>query len=81
MPASLRDGLADPLGAITTARAETAASLPGWPPGAAAVEAYPWPGGAGYRYMGTRDLYLGAGFRDVPVPAGCRSVICRPLRG
>jgi GNAT superfamily N-acetyltransferase len=47
--------------------------------GAAAVEAYPWPGGASYRYMGTRDLYLGAGFRDVP--AGCRPVMRRPLRG
>lgn len=49
----------------------------------AAAEAYPWPGGASYRYMGTRDLYLGAGFRDVPVPvpAGCRPVMRRPLRG
>ena len=47
--------------------------------GAAAVEAYPWPGGASYRFMGTRDLYLGAGFRDVPVPDGCRPVMRRLL--
>ena len=47
--------------------------------GAAALEAYPWPGGASYRYMGTRDLYLGAGFRDVPVPDGCRPVMRLPL--
>ena len=47
--------------------------------GAAALEAYPWPGGASYRFMGTRDLYLGAGFRDVPVPDGCRPVMRRPL--
>jgi hypothetical protein len=29
--------------------------------------------------MGTRDLYLGAGFRDVPVPDGRRPVMRRPL--
>jgi GNAT superfamily N-acetyltransferase len=46
--------------------------------GAAVIEAYPWPGGASYRYMGTRELYLAAGFRDVPVPAGRRPVMQRP---
>jgi GNAT superfamily N-acetyltransferase len=48
--------------------------------GAAAIEAYPWPGGASYRFMGTRDLYLGAGFRDVPVPEGSRPLMRRLLR-
>jgi GNAT superfamily N-acetyltransferase len=48
--------------------------------GAAVIEAYPWPGGASYRYMGTRELYLAAGFRDVPVPAGQRPVMRRPVR-
>lgn len=43
--------------------------------GASVIEAYPWPGGASYRYMGTRDLYLAAGFTDVPVPAGARPVM------
>ena len=47
--------------------------------GAAAAEAYPWPGGASYRYMGTRELYLAAGFRDVPVPPGRRPVMRRVL--
>jgi GNAT superfamily N-acetyltransferase len=47
--------------------------------GAAVLEAYPWPGGASNRFMGTRDLYLGAGFRDVPVPDGCRPVMRRAL--
>ncbi len=32
--------------------------------------AYPWPGGASYRYMGTRDRYLAAGFHDITVPSG-----------
>ena len=48
--------------------------------GAAVVEAYPWPGGASYRYMGTRELYLAAGFRDVPVQAGQRPVMQRPAQ-
>ncbi len=48
--------------------------------GAAALEAYPRPGGASYRFMGTRDLYLAAGFQDVPVPGGCPPVMRRPLR-
>jgi GNAT superfamily N-acetyltransferase len=48
--------------------------------GALIAEAYPWPGGASYRYMGTRELYLAAGFADVPVPQGCRPVMRRPLR-
>ena len=43
--------------------------------GAHIIEAYPWPGGASYRYMGTRDLYLAAGFHDVTVPDGCRPVM------
>lgn len=47
--------------------------------GARVIEAYPWPGGASYRYMGTRDLYLSAGFRDVAVPDGCRPVMRRTL--
>jgi GNAT superfamily N-acetyltransferase len=48
--------------------------------GALIAEAYPWPGGASYRYMGTRELYLAAGFADVPVPPGCRPVMRRSLR-
>jgi GNAT superfamily N-acetyltransferase len=47
--------------------------------GALIAESYPWPGGASYRYMGTRDLYLGAGFHDVPVPEGSRPVMRRRL--
>ena len=47
--------------------------------GALVIEAYPWPGGPSYRYMGTRDLYLSAGFRDVAVPDGCRPVMRRTL--
>jgi GNAT superfamily N-acetyltransferase len=47
--------------------------------GARILEAYPWPGGASYRYMGTRDLYLSAGFCDVAVPDGCRPVMRRTL--
>jgi GNAT superfamily N-acetyltransferase len=43
--------------------------------GARTVEAYPWPGGASYFYMGPRELYLGAGFHDVPVPDGARPVM------
>jgi GNAT superfamily N-acetyltransferase len=45
--------------------------------GANVIEAYPWPGGASYRYMGTRDLYIAAGFVDVAVPDGCRPVMRR----
>ena len=46
--------------------------------GAAMVEAYPSPDGRSYRYMGTRELYLAAGFEDVPVPDGSRPVMRRP---
>jgi len=48
--------------------------------GAAVVEAYPWPGGASYRYMGTRELFLDAGFHDMPVPDGRRPVMRRSVR-
>ena len=47
--------------------------------GARIAEAYPWPGGASYRYMGTRDLYLTAGFHDMTVPDGYRPVMRRTL--
>jgi hypothetical protein len=43
--------------------------------GAEIIEAYPWPGGASYRYMGTRALYADAGFADVPGPEGQRPVM------
>ena len=49
--------------------------------GAAALEAYPWPGGSSYRFMGTRGMYLAAGFQDVPVPSGRRPVMRRPCDG
>jgi GNAT superfamily N-acetyltransferase len=49
--------------------------------GALIAEAYPWPGGASYRYMGTRELYLAAGFHDLPVPPGYRPVMRRLLPG
>lgn len=48
--------------------------------GAGIVEAYPWPGGSSYRYMGTREMYLAAGFEDVPVPEGFRPVMRRDVR-
>jgi GNAT superfamily N-acetyltransferase len=57
------------LGAACTYAAES---------GAATVEAYPSPDGRSYRYMGTRELYLAAGFEDVPVPDGSRPVMRRP---
>jgi GNAT superfamily N-acetyltransferase len=47
--------------------------------GAHIVEAYPWPGGASYFYMGPRELYASAGFHDVPVPDGARPVMRREL--
>jgi GNAT superfamily N-acetyltransferase len=47
--------------------------------GARVVEAYPWPGGASYRFMGTRELYRAAGFADVPVAEGCRPVVRRTV--
>lgn len=47
--------------------------------GARIAEAYPWSGGASYRYMGSRGLYLAAGFRDMTVPAGYRPVMRRTL--
>jgi GNAT superfamily N-acetyltransferase len=71
-PRARRHGLLPPL--LEAACAYAAQS------GAAEVEAYPWPGGASYRFMGTRDLYLGAGFHDLPVPDGCRPVMRRTLR-
>lgn len=43
--------------------------------GAGIIEAYPWPGGPSYRYMGTRELYEELGFVDVVVPAGSRAVM------
>jgi hypothetical protein len=43
------------------------------------VEAYPWPGGASYRFMGTRELFLAAGFRDVPVAEHRRPVMRREM--
>lgn len=43
--------------------------------GAEIIEAYPWPGGASYRYMGTRALYAEAGFTYVPGPDGYRPVM------
>ncbi len=43
--------------------------------GATAIEAYPWPGGASYRYMGTREMYSAAGFADVLRPDGLRPVM------
>ncbi len=43
--------------------------------GAEIIEAYPWPGGSSYRYMGTRELYAAAGFTDVPGPEGGRPVM------
>ena len=42
--------------------------------GARVAEAYPWPGGASYRYVGTRGLYLAAGST---VPGGYRPVMRR----
>jgi GNAT superfamily N-acetyltransferase len=71
-PQARRRGLTAPL--LEAACAYAARS------GALIAEAYPWPGGASYRYMGTRDLYLGAGFHDVPVPEGYRPVMRRVLR-
>jgi len=71
-PAARRTGLPRPL--LDAACSYAAAS------GAAVVEAYPWPGGASYRYMGTRELYLGAGFSDVRVPPGQRPVMRRPAQ-
>ena len=47
--------------------------------GAEIIEAYPWPGGASYRYMGTRELYADAGFTAVPGPEGARPVMRYPV--
>jgi GNAT superfamily N-acetyltransferase len=69
-PQVRRRGLLPPLLEAACAHAAQA--------GARVAEAYPWPGGASYRYMGTRDLYLAAGFRDVTVPGG-RPVMRRIL--
>jgi GNAT superfamily N-acetyltransferase len=70
-PAVRRSGLLSPL---LEAACEYAARS-----GAAVAEAYPWPGGASYRFMGTRELYLRAGFHDVPGPDGYRPVMRRVL--
>jgi GNAT superfamily N-acetyltransferase len=43
--------------------------------GATVIEAYPWPGGTSYRYMGTREIYSAAGFVEVPRPKGLRPVM------
>lgn len=40
--------------------------------GAPAIEAYPWPGGPSYLYMGTTSTFLRAGFREA-VPPGPRN--------
>jgi GNAT superfamily N-acetyltransferase len=64
-------GLLSPLLEAACAHAEQS--------GARIVEAYPWPGGPSYRYMGSRDLYLAAGFHDMTVPEGCRPVMRRTL--
>jgi GNAT superfamily N-acetyltransferase len=49
--------------------------------GARIIEAYPSPNGKAYRYMGTRDLYLKAGFTDVrtDVEASTRPVMRKAL--
>lgn len=47
--------------------------------GAKVVESYPWPGGSSYFYMGSRELYLDAGFGDVSIEAGNRPVMRRVL--
>jgi len=47
--------------------------------GALVVEAYPSPDGRAYRYMGTRELYLAAGFEDMPEPDGRRPVMRKPV--
>ena len=70
-PQARRHGLLPPL--LEAACAYAAHS------GARIAEAYPWPGGASYRYMGTRDLYLAAGFHDMTVPDGYRPVMRRTL--
>jgi GNAT superfamily N-acetyltransferase len=40
--------------------------------GAQILDAFPWPGGPSYRYMGTRELYLSRGFEDISVAEGKR---------
>jgi GNAT superfamily N-acetyltransferase len=47
--------------------------------GARIVEAYPWPGGASYFFMGTKELFASAGFSDVDVPKGSRPVMRKTL--
>jgi GNAT superfamily N-acetyltransferase len=47
--------------------------------GARIVEAYPWPGGASYFFMGTPELYEKAGFQAVEVPKGSRPVMRKKL--
>jgi GNAT superfamily N-acetyltransferase len=47
--------------------------------GARILEAYPSPNGKAYRYMGTRELYLAAGFRDVEAAEGTRPVMRKVL--
>jgi GNAT superfamily N-acetyltransferase len=64
---------------LTALLLEAACGYAAWS-GALIAEAYPWPGGASYRYMGTRELYLAAGFHDLPVPPGYRPVMRRSLR-
>jgi GNAT superfamily N-acetyltransferase len=77
-PAVRRSGLLPPL--LDAACSYAAAS------GADVIEAYPWPGGASYRYMGARELYAAAGFSEVPAgqdqpgPPGQRPVMRRVLR-
>ncbi len=47
--------------------------------GAAVIEAYPSPNGKSYRYMGTRELYLAAGFEEMPAPDGSRPVLRKDI--
>ncbi len=47
--------------------------------GAAVIEAYPSPDGKSYRYMGTRELYLAAGFAEIPAPDGSRPVMRKDI--
>ncbi len=47
--------------------------------GAQILEAYPSPDGEAYRYMGSRELYLKAGFADVHVEARTRPVMRKAL--
>ena len=47
--------------------------------GARILEAYPSPNGKAYRYMGTRELYLKAGFTEAEADAGVDEASARPV--